>query len=282
MIRVLILVVSIFVFSGCTKKHEDLSQPKSSGVGAMHEDPNGYYTCAMHPQVHEHSPGKCPICGMSLTKTRTEPSSKSKTGKISAPVTMEQLELAGIKKYTVKRKDLKFTIPVSGRLLSGREVSFQLYESDLKLVRPGFDFSGSTASSSEEVLRGKIRQVDSILDPSSRTVRVIGVLNEIPKRVLVDGSFHGEITSLVKNQISVPEDAILHSGSGDFVYLFSRANKNSLESILTRVPVVIGNRSGHEIQIVSGLDEENVISAGPNFLIDSEAKIRGSSDQANH
>lgn len=27
---------------------------------------NGYYTCTMHPQVHEVKPGKCPICGMDL------------------------------------------------------------------------------------------------------------------------------------------------------------------------------------------------------------------------
>jgi Cu(I)/Ag(I) efflux system membrane fusion protein len=26
----------------------------------------GYYTCTMHPQVHEAKPGKCPICGMDL------------------------------------------------------------------------------------------------------------------------------------------------------------------------------------------------------------------------
>ena len=27
-----------------------------------------YYTCAMHPQVHQDRPGKCPICGMILIK----------------------------------------------------------------------------------------------------------------------------------------------------------------------------------------------------------------------
>jgi hypothetical protein len=25
-----------------------------------------YYTCSMHPQVHQAKPGKCPICGMEL------------------------------------------------------------------------------------------------------------------------------------------------------------------------------------------------------------------------
>lgn len=26
----------------------------------------GYYTCPMHPQIHQAKPGKCPICGMNL------------------------------------------------------------------------------------------------------------------------------------------------------------------------------------------------------------------------
>jgi Cu(I)/Ag(I) efflux system membrane fusion protein len=32
------------------------------------KDENAYYTCPMHPQIHEHVPGKCPICGMDLIK----------------------------------------------------------------------------------------------------------------------------------------------------------------------------------------------------------------------
>lgn len=32
----------------------------------------GYYTCAMHPQVIQPEPGKCPICGMTLTFIETE------------------------------------------------------------------------------------------------------------------------------------------------------------------------------------------------------------------
>jgi Cu(I)/Ag(I) efflux system membrane fusion protein len=31
------------------------------------------YTCSMHPQVHEHHPGNCPICGMQLIKKNPQP-----------------------------------------------------------------------------------------------------------------------------------------------------------------------------------------------------------------
>jgi hypothetical protein len=40
---------------------------KSMMTDSMFKSPmNGYYTCTMHPQVHEAKPGKCPICGMDL------------------------------------------------------------------------------------------------------------------------------------------------------------------------------------------------------------------------
>jgi Cu(I)/Ag(I) efflux system membrane fusion protein len=32
----------------------------------MAKEPDVYYTCSMHPQVHEPKPGKCPICKMDL------------------------------------------------------------------------------------------------------------------------------------------------------------------------------------------------------------------------
>ena len=35
-----------------------------------------YYTCSMHPQVHEDAPGRCPICGMDLIAVKTVPVAK--------------------------------------------------------------------------------------------------------------------------------------------------------------------------------------------------------------
>ena len=32
-----------------------------------------YYTCPMHPQIHQDKPGKCPICGMTLVKKEGAP-----------------------------------------------------------------------------------------------------------------------------------------------------------------------------------------------------------------
>ena len=49
-----IIFPGLLLFSSCSKK------------GAVSPD-QGYYTCSMHPQVIQHEPGNCPICGMKLT-----------------------------------------------------------------------------------------------------------------------------------------------------------------------------------------------------------------------
>ena len=62
------------------------------------EDPNVFYTCSMDPQVMEKKPGKCPICGMQLTKTIVTPGSSNKSIKLSET----QLQLANIKTSEVE------------------------------------------------------------------------------------------------------------------------------------------------------------------------------------
>lgn len=278
-----LLIGFLFITLGmnaCTKKADNeknirSNSDKVSSLNKNHEDPEGYYTCPMHPQVHEHKPGKCPICGMTLVKV----SGDNKKAQIEVEeknemvVSDRQLQLAGISKYKVIKKDLTFVLPVAGRWISSQEIAFQVYESDLKKIRIGSDFMESSSSSSEEKFLGKIRSIDNLIDPSSRTVRVIGTLQKSAKRVILDSGFFGEIRSTEKAQLAIPEQAVLHTGTRDLIYLITEDKK------LKPVSVTLGSKAeGEEYQVLLGLKEGDVISSGPNFLIDSEAKIRGLHD----
>ena len=55
---VVFLAVSSFVVAGC--KHAEPAAEGSSGH--VHT-----YTCPMHPEVVQNTPGTCPKCGMRLT-----------------------------------------------------------------------------------------------------------------------------------------------------------------------------------------------------------------------
>lgn len=55
----------LMLFAGCNARQKDSKQPSV--------DSEDIYTCSMHPQVLEHHPGNCPICGMKLVKKNPVP-----------------------------------------------------------------------------------------------------------------------------------------------------------------------------------------------------------------
>ncbi len=266
---VLATSLSLFVSVACTKQKTASEIADQTSAKESHDDSEGYHTCPMHPQVHNHEPGPCPICGMALVKVQA-PTQGTKAAKISqVDATDIQLALAGIAKHKVARKDLVFRIPASGRFVSAQEIAFQIYESDLSLIRSGIAFTGTPATAPGEKLRGTLRLVDSFIDPGSRTARVVGSLSRPFTRASIEGGFLGEFEIELKNQIAIPEDAVLHTGSRDLTYVFDSENK------LRAVKVTLGKKAGAEYQVLSGLKEGETISRGSNFLIDSETKIRG-------
>ncbi len=260
----LALVLSMFLAS-CTAKNSPVTQASMANAESEHTDPDGYWTCPMHPQVHKHEKGACPICGMALVKVK---------GKASAPqqsieLTEVQIQNTQINKHTVVRKDVYVSVSVAGRVMSSREISFQVYESDLAILKIGSEFVGASSTSPDKKVKGRITRIDNLVDPSSRTIRVTGQLSESLSPLVLESGFYGEIQTQLKNQIVIPEEALLFSGMKALVYFFSTDNK------LEAREVAVGLKTQKEYQILSGLSEGDMISGSANFLLDSESKIRG-------
>lgn len=90
-----LMVLVAVLFTACKQ------QPKATttkGAMAMNKD---YYTCSMHPQVHEDHPGNCPICGMKLIKVEMSGNGMD-MGANKIRLTATQLQLAGIQTDTVR------------------------------------------------------------------------------------------------------------------------------------------------------------------------------------
>jgi Cu(I)/Ag(I) efflux system membrane fusion protein len=104
--NILILLMSVTVlFMACKSK----PKPPSSVTTAQSK---AYYTCSMHPQVHEEKPGDCPICSMKLIKVELTNRDNKTAGNII--LTATQLQLAGIKMDTVREENTG-----TGKTLSG-------------------------------------------------------------------------------------------------------------------------------------------------------------------
>ncbi len=53
-------------------KGMDIKGMKMSGDTISKAANAGYWTCPMHPEIHQTAPGSCPICGMNLVFNKSE------------------------------------------------------------------------------------------------------------------------------------------------------------------------------------------------------------------
>jgi hypothetical protein len=232
-----------------------------------------YFTCVMHPQIHLNHAGECPICHMKLVQVKAQQMQQAESQRSDVQASSGQLDLIGVQRQEVERMDLNIAIPIAGRVLSRSSVAFQIYESDAHLIKPGLSFTGQNSFTSEGEISGVITSVDSIIDPTSRTVRVLGRIDKAPGGLIPETTFSGKVTIDLKNRTVVPESSVLHTGTADLVYVFTDGAKLS-----PRI-VKLGPKSEGFYEVASGLNPGEIISSGPNFLIDSEAKLRGISEQ---
>lgn len=264
---ILIITVSLGLFLTSSKK-ETLTDNHS------HEIEQEVYTCPMHPEIRQDKPGSCPICHMKLVKVENKKGTERKA-EGSLDISPYQADLIGINPIDVLKKEVTHTIPTSGRILSRSTIALQVFERDLRYLKRGVKFSGRTEIYPESRIVGKVTSVDNFADPSSRTIRVVGQITSGIQSALSEASFTGQIQVDLGSKLVIPERAVLFTGHGSFVYIYEDKTLHPQE-------VVLGPKFGEEYVVLKGLSENDKISSGPNFLIDSESKIRGLNDQKHH
>lgn len=110
------LLLFTLVFAACKQKPSQQSIVK--------EQSKAYYTCSMHPQVHEEYPGNCPICGMKLIKVELTGSNSMTSAKIM--LTAAQLQLAGIQTDTVREENTGLEKTLTGTVTTNENTAAEL------------------------------------------------------------------------------------------------------------------------------------------------------------
>ncbi|MGA3007752.1 MAG: efflux RND transporter periplasmic adaptor subunit [Opitutaceae bacterium] len=114
---------------GCAALAALATCPKS--LFAQSDDDVSYYTCAMHPSVHEPKPGNCPICGMTLipvmkpSAARARPEGGERTAGGERPteftIPLDRQQLIGVTYAVVEKKPLRRVLRASGLVASENE-----------------------------------------------------------------------------------------------------------------------------------------------------------------
>ena len=72
---IVVLVIAIFLPIGLSCKRSVKQE--------IQTNQDQWYTCPMHPEIQQQSPGKCPICGMNLVPSKKQPTTNPTTTKES-------------------------------------------------------------------------------------------------------------------------------------------------------------------------------------------------------
>jgi multidrug efflux system membrane fusion protein len=106
--------------------------------------------------------------------------------------------------------------------------------------------------------KGKLALIDNAIDTATGTLKLKSLFDNDDHN-LWPGQFVRTrfVIDVLQKALVVPEEALLHGDSGDFVYVLDAQNKAQVR------PVQVGERAGHVVQIPSGLKSgERVVTEG--------------------
>jgi RND family efflux transporter MFP subunit len=147
-----------------------------------------------------------------------------------------------------------------------------LYETDFSRVRVGSEATITTAARPGVTLRGRVSYIDPQVSADTRTAKVrIEVPNtggELRLGMYADVVAAGASRTSVPR---VPRSAVQNIGDRTVVYL---ANPNAPEEFIER-EVRIGEMSGEEVEVVSGVVLGDVVVTGGSFFLRAERERLG-------
>lgn len=147
-------------------------------------------------------------------------------------------------------------------------VEGEVFEQDLQFVDVGSQAHIEVTAYPGEHMMGTVSFVYPTVEVASRTNRVrVSVPN--PGLRFKPGMFATIFfeVAAIRDALAVPLDAVIVTGERNLVFVRDEAGP------LVPYEVVLGARAGDRVQILSGLDEGQVIVASANFLIDAESRL---------
>lgn len=152
--------------------------------------------------------------------------------------------------------------------ISRLKVTFTAPERIFPLLHRGSEVTVSTPAYPGYSLTGKIDVVDPVVDPITRSVRIIARMAN-PDRKFRPG-MSASVTAVLgerPNSLIIPDEAVFAEGNQAFVFVVQPDN-----SVL-RTPITLGARQAATVEVVSGLSVgAKVIRAGHQKLYDG-AKV---------
>jgi membrane fusion protein (multidrug efflux system) len=129
------------------------------------------------------------------------------------------------------------------------KVTFSAPERYAKALRPGIDVELRTPAFPGEVFVGKLSVVDPVVDPETRTLRLVARIPNQGVRLRPGMSADVSVTLAERSQaLVVPDEAVFAQGNQNFVYVVKA------DSTVALTAVELGTRDSMQVEIVRGIE----------------------------
>jgi Cu(I)/Ag(I) efflux system membrane fusion protein len=148
-------------------------------------------------------------------------------------------------------------------------VMADIYEYELSQIRPGLTARVRLSYFPDKELTSKVDYVYPTLSGESRTARVRLVMPN-PGGILKPQMYSNiELTIKLGDRLTVPEEAVIDTGTRKIVYV------DRGEGMFEPREIETGLATERSVEVLHGLKEGERVASSANFLIDSEAQLRG-------
>jgi membrane fusion protein, copper/silver efflux system len=144
-----------------------------------------------------------------------------------------------------------------------------IYEYELPAIKVGEQAAISLAYLPGKEMFSRIDYIYPTLSGETRTAKVRFVLNNSSGQLKPQMFTNVTLKINLGKRLVVPDDAIIDTGTRQIVYV------DKGEGNFEPREVTIGLKGDNGIEIIRGLRAGEKVASSPNFLIDSEAKLKG-------
>jgi membrane fusion protein (multidrug efflux system) len=140
------------------------------------------------------------------------------------------------------------------------KLDFTITETEIARIAPGVELVARTAAYPDRMFTGAIANVDSRIDPATRTVRIRAILPNSDGTLRPGMLLTVDVRSNPREALAIPEIAILDQIDGAYVY---RVAAHDGAQVVELVRIRTGQRSGGMAEVLEGLNTgDQVITEG--------------------
>ena len=136
------------------------------------------------------------------------------------------------------------------------KLDFDVPEAQLSKMKKNAPLAAKTAAFPDVEFEGRVNEIDSRINPSTRTVRVRALLPNASGRLKPGMLMTVEVRSNPVSALAVPEISLLEEASETFVYTVA---KKGPAATVERVKITPGRRRNGMIEVLGGLKPGDII-----------------------